>query len=143
MIKYIRYSKEKSMACNLQVCGFMCLYVCRCVCVCVFCRMYVIVGVRDDIFLCLCVFMLCVFVSVHSCINEGTHTRRDVCVLSSSVYLSDEPLHGWSLLAPSGRVPACILVVCAAPFFLASVRWGILVVCDAPPFGFPTHRPRV
>ena len=59
MLKYIRYSKEKSMTRDLQVCG---LCVCRFVGVwCVFVLVHVIVGVRVDVLLCSCVFMLCVF----------------------------------------------------------------------------------
>ena len=64
--------------------------------VCVFVLVHVIVGVLADMFLCLCVFMLCDFVSV-AILRTQLYKRRDildVCVLSSSVYFSDAPLHG-------------------------------------------------
>ena len=52
--------------------------------VCVFVLVHVIVGVRVDVFLCLCVFMLCVFVSVailRTQLNKrrDTHTKGCMC----------------------------------------------------------------
>ena len=79
-----------------------------------FVLVHVIVGVRVDMFLCLCVFMfLC----------RDRYTKGCMCP-KCVLYFSGASLHGWSLLAPSGRVPACILVVCAAPFLVCLCLQG-------------------
>ena len=58
MLNYIKYSSEENITCNSLVCGFVCMIVG--LWACVFLWVYVIVGVRVDVFVC----MFFVFVSV-------------------------------------------------------------------------------